>query len=426
MDKLLRKNWLVKIISFVIALMLYAIVNAGQTPSSTPSSVITNQTQQMMITEGLDVRYNSNQYVVSGAPRSVNLRLNGSNDLILKAKLLTMKSAFIDLTNMKSGTYDVQVQTQGFPTGLKVTPVPSSVRVTIQKKTSKELPVAVDILDKSKVGAGLLVGDPVIDPRAVTVTGGEDTVNSIAFIKGVVSVKNASATVDRMITLHAYDSTGKEVDVSIEPSAVHVQVPVTRVSKQLSIQAVTTGTPASGYSVGSIDLSANTVNVIAPDENTLSTITGISPLSVSVDGLSGDKTFSVDVPVPSGATRVSPAKVDVTVHIVKSSSSTGSGSSASSAFSSSGQYGSKNFQSIPLTMTGLSSGRNATFTSANHVDVSVTGNSQDLNNLTAKDIQASVDLSGLGTGRHQVTVDVTVPNGLSAHASPGSVGVSIS
>ncbi|GGL64517.1 CdaR family protein [Sporolactobacillus putidus] len=426
MDKLLRKNWLVKIISFVTALMLYAIVNAGQNPSPSPSSVIINQTQQMIVTEKLDVRYNSNQYVVSGAPQSVSLRLSGSNDLILKARLLTGKSAFINLVNMRPGTYDVQVQTQGFPTGLKVTPVPGTVRVTVQKKTSKELPVAVDILDKSTVGAGFLVGDPVIDPKAVTVTGGESTINSIAFIKGVISVKGANATVDKMIALHAYDSTGSEVDVSIEPSAVHVQVPVTRVSKQLSIQAVTTGTPAAGYQVGSIDLSANTVNVIAHDGNALNTITGIPPLSVPVDGLTSDKTFSVNVPVPAGATQVSPGKVNVTVHIVKATSAGGGSSASSAAAGTSGQMGTRNFQAVPVTVTGLGSGRNATFTSANNVNVSVTGNSQDLNNLTANDIQASVDLTGLGTGQHQVTVNITVPNGLTAQASPGSVGVNIS
>lgn len=427
MDKLLHKNWLVKIISFVTALMLYAIVSAGQNASPNPSSVIVNQAQQVTLTEQLSVRYNSNQDVVSGAPQTVSIRLNGSNDLILKARLLTSKSAFVDLTNMKPGTYDVQVQTYGFPSGLKVTPVPGTVRVTLQKKTSKELPAAIDILDKNTVDAGFSVGDPVINPQAVTITGGENTVNSIAFIKGVISVKGANATVDKMVTLHAYDSTGSEVDVAIEPSAVHVHVPVTRVSKSLSIQAVTTGNPASGYSVGSIDLSAKAVNVFAPDGNTLNAITNIPPLSVPVDGLTSDKTVQVNVPIPAGATKVSPGKINVTVHIVKTASSANNGNSGSSAISGiSGQTVSKNFQEIPVTATRLDSGRTSAFTNTDHVNVLVTGTSSDVNKLTGKDIQATVDLSGLGSGQHQVAVSVTVPSGLSAEASPGSVRVTIS
>ncbi|MDF2911753.1 MAG: hypothetical protein K0Q56_2634, partial [Sporolactobacillus laevolacticus] len=166
MDKLLNNNWFVKIVSFVMALMLYAIVSAGETPSSSnsPSSVAVNPTQQSsIVTERLALRYDDNQYVVSGAPQTISVRLNGSNESILKAKLLNSKSAYLDLTGMKPGTYDVRVQTRGFPSGLTVRPSPKTVRVTIQKKTSKELPVAIDILNKNSLADGYSIGDPVID-----------------------------------------------------------------------------------------------------------------------------------------------------------------------------------------------------------------------------------------------------------------------
>ncbi|MCO7177070.1 YbbR-like domain-containing protein [Sporolactobacillus kofuensis] len=429
MDKLFNNNWVVKIVSFVLALMLYAIVSAGDNPSpSSPSSVAVNPTQQTsIVTETLALKYNDNRYVVSGAPQTVNVRLIGSNESILKAKLLNSKSAYLDLTNMKPGTYDVRVQTHGFPSGLTVRPSPKTVRVTIQKKTSKELPVAIDILNKNALADGYSLKDPVIDTQSVTVTGGEDTVDSIAFVKGVINVKGADATVDKMISLHAYNNNGDQVDVAIDPSAIQVRVPVDKVSKQLGVNAETTGSPAKGYSVGSVDLSASQVTVTAADSDTLRKITTIDPLSVSVDGLKKDKTFSVTVPVPTGATKVSPKKIDVTVHIVKETAAENAGSSASSSSGSSdtGQQ-TKRLSNIPIHVIGLKDGLNATFNDEDHVTVSVTGSAQALARLSSSDINAQVDLSNLDTGKHQVAVAVNVPDGLQTEVNPGMVNVSIS
>lgn len=438
MDKLLRKNWVVKIISFVLALMLYAIVSAGQSPSSSPSSIAVNPLEQMTIAERLNLKYDANRFVVSGVPQTVDLRLSGTSDQILKARLLAIKSAFIDLNGMKPGTYDVRVQTSGFPSGLSVKAVPSTVRVTLQERTSKEFPVALDILNKKTISSGYSIGNPTIDPKTVTVTGGRQTIDSIAFIRGVIDVNGANTTADKMITLHAYDSNGDQMDVAIAPSAVHVQVPITKMSKQVTLQALTTGSPANGYSVGSVSLSANNVTVVAPDSNTLNQIVDVQPISVSVAGLTQDKTYNVSVPLPAGATQASPSKVSVTVHIVPtasggSSTSSGGASSSSSASSSSGASSSSNqvntskqFNNIPVSATGLAVNRTATLGNNGHVDVSVTGSAADLNKLSNSDIEAQVDLTGLSTGNQRVAVNVSVPAGLTASASPGTLNVTIS
>ncbi|WP_100486387.1 YbbR-like domain-containing protein [Sporolactobacillus pectinivorans] len=437
MDKLLRKNWVVKIISFVLALMLYAIVSAGQSPSSSPSSIAVNPLEQMTIAERLNLKYDANKFVVSGVPQTVDLRLSGTSDQILKARLLAIKSAFIDLNGMKPGTYDVRVQTSGFPSGLSVKAVPSAVRVTLQERTSKEFPVALDILNKKAISSGYSIGSPTIDPKTVTVTGGRQTIDSIAFIRGVIDVNGANTTADKMITLHAYDSGGDQMDVAIAPSAVHVQVPITKMSKQVTLQALTTGTPANGYSVGSVNLSVNNVTVVAPDSNTLNQIVDVQPISVSVAGLTQDKTYNVSVPLPAGATQASPSKVSVTVHIVPTasggSSMNSSGTSSSSPSSSSGASSSSNqgntskqFSNIPVSATGLAVNQTVTLGNNGHVDVSVTGSATDLNKLSSSDIKAQVDLTGLSTGDQRVAVNVSVPAGLTASASPGTLNVTIS
>ncbi|MFT8390705.1 MAG: CdaR family protein [Sporolactobacillus sp.] len=425
MDKLLRKNWLVKIISFLIALMLYAIVSTGESPSTSPSSVVVSPTQETTLTQKLNLIYNSSKYVVTGAPQQVSVHLQGSSNLILKARLMT-KSAYIDLNGMKPGTYDVKVQTRGFPNDLKVKTAPKAVRITIQRKTSKEFPVAIDEAGKNSLSKNYKIGDLTVNPASVTVTGGEDTIDSIAFVKGIVNLKQAQNDISQNVTLHAYDNSGDPLNVTIEPSAVHVTIPITSLSKSLSLQAETTGNPASGYSVSSIDLSDQQVTVTAADSKTLQSITSIAPLSVSVDGLKSDKTFSVSVPLPDGATGVSPEKVKVTVHIDKAVDTSSASSSSVSSSSSISANSTKKFSNIPVNIVGVGDGNNASFDSASTVDVSVTGDADTLNNLSPSDIQAIADVSSQNSGDSQVPISITVPNGLTATCTPKTLGITIS
>jgi YbbR domain-containing protein len=312
------------------------------------------------------------------------------------------------------------------------------------------MPVSVDILNKDSIGEDYQIGDPVIDQQRVTITGGKETVDSIAFVRGVVNLKGADSTVDKMISLHAYDNSGSQVDTDISPSSVHVRVPITRVSKQLDIQGITTGKPADGYSVSSLELSEKQATVFAEDGDALNEITAIEPLSVSVDGLKEDRTVNVNVPVPPGATKVTPKTVKVTVHIVPSekpaSGQDGDSSSSSSGASSSGSSGSssdssgsssssgqseastetRKFSSVPVTAANLSDNRRATLDHNSAVDVSVTGKASDMDRLDRDDIRAEVDLKGLDTGDHQVQVSVAVPEGMTAVSNPGKLKVTIS
>ncbi|MFX3618559.1 MAG: YbbR-like domain-containing protein [Sporolactobacillus sp.] len=432
MDKLLRKNWLVKIISFLIALMLYAVVSAGESPSSSPSNIAVSPTQETTLTEKLNVLYDSDKYVVSGAPQTVTIHVSGSSNLILKARLMT-KSAYIDLKGMKPGTFDARVQTKGFPSDLTIKPSPKTVRIRLQKKTSKELPVAIDLLNKNKLGDGFIADDPTIFPKNVTVTGGADTIDSIAFVKGVVNVRGATGNVNQSVVLHAYNNNGDQLDVTLQPATVRVQIPINKLSKDLPLQGATTGSPASGYSVSSIDLSQQQATVTAADAATLKSITAIPPLSVSASGLKSDKTFTVDVPLPQGASKVSPTKVKVTVHIDPSaapasadSSSDSSSESSSSSSDSSPSDVTKKFNAIPVNIVGLKDNQQASFDAGGSVDVTVTGDPSDVNSLSASDIQAQVDLSNMDSGDHNVSVAVKVPNGLSGKSNPKTVGISIS
>lgn len=409
-DKLLRKNWVVKIISFVIALMLYAVVSAGQgSGSGSAAGLLANPVQQATFQQKLEAFYNANKYVVSGVPQQVSIRAEGSSNLLIKARLVS-KSAYINLNGLKPGTYDVKVQTKGFPSGLSLKAEPKTVRVKIQKKVSKRFSVVIDEVHKSSTASDVSAA-LAVSPKTVTVTGGANTVDSIAVVKGVLDLKGETGSVNQTVTLHAYNSHGGIVSVSLDPAAVQVQLELSSYTKQFSLQAVTTGTPASGYTVGSVSLSSQYATVSAGSQTILKSIISLSPLSVSVNGLSSDKTYTVSVPLPETATLVSPSTVTVTVHITPASSD------SSSTSLSSGSTVTRTFSDIPVKVTG----GNATLVQ-NTVSIAVSGNADAVNSLSAGQISAVADVSTIGTG-NSVAVEVSVPAGLQAVATPSPLNV---
>ncbi|WKB35990.1 CdaR family protein [Terrilactibacillus sp. S3-3] len=173
---------------------------------------------------------------------------------------------------------------------------------------------------------------------------------------------------------------------------------------------------------------------MARKSSELNTIDEIGPLSVPVDGLSASKTFKVKVPVPSGADRVSPKTVSVTVKIVKGNqgqSGSDTSDQSKSDQTTSGQasnqetQGSTSFQNIPIHIQGLSSNKRAAIQPGS-VSVKVEGSQSDLNGLSASDIQASVNVAGLSNGTHQVKIQLRLPRGLTGEATPKSAKVTIS
>jgi len=120
MDKIFRSSWFIKVISFLIALMLYNMVSSNNQLSHNDINPFTPSTStKQTVTEKLNVIFDQDKYVVTGAPETVNLLLEGSIGQITKTRLITTKEAYIDLTGKKPGTYKAKVLYKVSPQILK-------------------------------------------------------------------------------------------------------------------------------------------------------------------------------------------------------------------------------------------------------------------------------------------------------------------
>ncbi|HET7658126.1 MAG TPA: CdaR family protein [Bacillales bacterium] len=404
MDKLLKKNWFVKFISFLAALMLYTIVSYSQNTTGSPFDFGTssggnasNVNQPKSQEVPLSVEYNQKKYIVTGVPQTVAVEMKGSDGLITKAELAKDYKVFINLTGKQPGTYTVPVQINGFPDGLKVTPLPKQVTVTIKKKETETFPVQIDLINESKLASGFEVGEPIVSPSQVRVTTSEDEMSKIAFVEGLVNVKGADDTINQSVALHVYDNKGNEIDAEVSPSVVKVKVPVTGDSKLVPIQMQKIGSLPDGLSIVSIDLQPSQVTLFGSKRD----LEGIGYVNIPVDlsNIKKDTTIKLNLTKPDGVTKIAPEQVKVTVNVSKQST--------------------KTFTDVPIDIFDRSDGQTYKITKPedDQVDVTLSGAKEILKDIKKSDIQVYVDASGLSVGHHTVPIQVNQTNS-NVKASP--------
>jgi len=408
MDKIFRSSWFIKVISFLIALMLYNMVSSNNQLSHNDINPFTPSTStKQTITEKLNVIYDQDKYVVTGAPETVNLLLEGSIGQITKTRLITTKEAYIDLTGKKPGTYKAKVLYRGFPSNLKITPDPQSVTVTIMKKIKKTLPVSVDFIHKNELQEGYKVGEPKINPDTVTVIGGEDFVDRIAFVKGVVDLKGMDSSFNTRMTLHAYDEDGNQVNVAINPAVASVLVPVLSPSKDVPVTVKTTGNLPDGLALADIDIDPETVTVFGK-KSVLDAIDHIGDIELPLGGIDKSQTVELTVPVPDGAEKVEPRKIKVKVTI--------------------SQKAKRTLKDVPISVN-MPAGQNKKVKfidpESRTIDVVLTGAKNVIEKIQQSDIKLSIDVGNASSGDVELPIQVIGPDNVTMRLEKNTVTVHI-
>lgn len=408
MDKLFRSSWFIKIISFLIALMLYTMVSAEQQPAKNSSAVLLgNGDQSTTLNENLDARYDKANLVLFGLPDSVEVQVRGNSEQILKTRYTTTKSVYVDLTGKGPGTYNVHPQVSGFPTDAKVSVVPSTIQVTLQKKVTRTFVPSVDIINKNSVTKGYSLGNPEISPKKVSVTGGNRLVDAIAFVKGVISVEGLDGAVNQQVALNAYDKNGNQLDVMLSPSVVRVKIPVLSPSKVIPIDVQLTGSPPNGESVKSVTLSSQTIKLYG-NPNIIDGIDSIHDIPLNLNKLNSQGQEDVTIPVPQGADQVQPDKVTATVTF--------------------DQTDTKTLNQIPIIVNDSSpTQRNVTFNDpkGKTIDVTLTGANSLVNTIQASDLKVVINIGSLSTGQHVVPILLTTPDYITGTPSQTTATITI-
>lgn len=397
MDKLLKTNWFVMLISFVLALMLYTIVAVPKNIQQNAGSIGNESAQERIEDVEVQVYYDDANYVVSGIPETVDVTLTGSPTKLFLAKIEKNLEVYVDLNDFSLGTHTVSFQYRGVSDDIDVAIYPAQAKVTIEKRVSKNFPIEIELINReNSLPEGYSVGDPIVTPSTVTVHGSEKQLNQIRAIKGTIDLDGQKETFVTSVPIKAYDEENNEIKgLFLNPNVVDVEVPIISPHKDVPIKINQINSLPEGKTIELITTKPETVTIYGEKD----VIKEINFVEATVDlknlADKNTETVTVDVKLPKGVKTVEPKQIEVTIKL--------------------GKEVTKTIKKVPIQVTGLREGLSFTFVDPKEgtIDVVISGAQSILDKTTLKDIQAIIDASNLEKGEHKVAVTFNGPQNVS-------------
>lgn len=386
-EKILTRKPGLIIVSLVIALGVFFIAD-------TKSTSLIETSAEVLYDQPISATYNEEAYVVEGLPETVDITLIGRKSDVYLAKQLPTNDITVDLTGLKPGVHKVNLKYKKALSSVEYKLDPSVATIVIYEKVSEEKEINYEVINKDKIDSKLMVEDVTLSTEKVYVKGKEATLNEVASVKALIDLKNlVDPSVGEQelkdVSLVAYDSNGKKVDVEIVPSKITATVKITSPQKEVPIKVIPKNYDkiVFGKAISKITTDVTKVTIYG-ESSKLDKISYI-PVYVDVGDLKEDKKYSITITKPNGVRAISENSVNVNVEL--------------------GDETSKEVNDVYLEYENLGDGLTVQAVDADStkVTVSVKGVESVLADLDPTTIKAYVDLKGLGVGVHEIPVQVT-------------------
>jgi YbbR domain-containing protein len=397
--RLVTHNWPLKLGAVALATLLYGGLVVSQSSAPFPGTV---QIHAVNPPPGAIVLTNLGP--VSGiryvAPPDLGLRID-SDSFDATVDLATVAPTGVPTTvDVNVEAVDSRVQVLDFE--------PKRITVTVDRVGTKTVPVRVVL---GPVPSGFDIGDPVADSSEVTVSGPQSIVDTVIEAQAPVTIDASGIDIDQLVGLVAIDDKGTELGVDsrieIDPPRVRVQVQVftDRRTKPVPVTPNVIGTPAPGFEVAKVEVSPPVVSVEG-DANDLASIDHADTEQVSISGASSAVTQTVGFALPSGVHALNQRSVTVTVTLRP-------------------KIATRTYEA-GLVLVGAQPDLDYTL-SADRVLVTIGGSIADLDRLSGTNIVLTIDVGGLGPGKHSVGARANLTTGLTLISlSPNPITVTVS
>ncbi|MGH2355927.1 MAG: CdaR family protein, partial [Chloroflexota bacterium] len=340
----------------------------------------------------VEVRGLPNNLVVANDVQPVRLRIAAPQNSWRRFEPGVSFRALVDVSGVTPGLVQREVQVQVSDPDVQVLEViPAEVSLRIEELRTASVPVRVNQLGSVPFGHRV-VGEPVVTPPNVQVSGPSSAVEKVSEAAVSVQMDDIKSTVDRSLKPEPRGPGGVVTGVRLEPQIITVTLRVEQIagSKAVSVVPQVRGQPAPGYWQGRITVEPATVQVVA-EPSLLERITVLNTAEVDISGAEADVVQDVAIQRQEGVTVVpdQPATVRVAIQPLQ------------------GQQ----VRDIAVAVQNVGQGLTATGTPS-VVSVTLSGPTPTLLGLTIQDIAATVDAAGRPAGTHILPVTVRVPAGL--------------
>lgn len=293
---MLESKWGLRFVALILALLMFLSVN--NVFGSLFSENALKSSDHVIEDVPVDTIYNTKELYLSGAPKTVDVKVSGPQSTILQAEKLLNFKVELDLKNKSVGQYKENFKIKGLSDELKATVVPKSANVTLQDKVSKKYPIEAEI-NQNRIASGYELVGETVNPSQVTITGGQEELNKIAYVKATLDeTKQLTDDTTEKAGISVLDSNLNKLDVQIRPDTVNVNIKVARSSKTVTLNPVTKGSASKNINIDDITLDKTEVKIYG-SRNVLD---GIGSIDVPVDisNVDGDTSKKISLSLPDG------------------------------------------------------------------------------------------------------------------------------
>ncbi len=306
-DKLSSKDITIRVLSVMLALLLWFYVITEQNPDITKDITI-----PVRLINTVFLEKNNMVLVSDPASYKLTLRLKGKNNVLDKLNETTV-DAFADLEghSMKGDNY-IKININGVPENVNILQKSSeSVKVVLEPKVNTQKSVKANLVGEPVKGMASM--SPVVAPEAVVINGAESQINKIKDVRIDVDITGADSEVKRILPVRVLDEAGKDIqNITIEPGNVEVRVPIEN-TKRVSLEMDISGQPAAEHVVSSTSVQPEEILIVG-SQQALAGINSIKTEKIDITDVTSDISHEVGLIIPDGVQLVN-AREKVTIYV---------------------------------------------------------------------------------------------------------------
>lgn len=292
------KNWQLKIICFLLAIVLWFVIINEQNPLGEGSYTVPITVENL-----------NSQYITSNVPKTVYVRLSGPRNTIINVGPSDIK-AYIDLSDVQEGTVDVPIHVE-IPSGTELKKQSmTSTKITVDVYTVKEFkltPHIVGNLDEKD-----FISELKIVPEKVVVSGARRLIQEVSQAVIEVPVNQRNSDFALMAPIRLYDSEGSPVEgLEMTPWQSNVKVTIGHdaMSKSVPLNVNITGQTENK----TVTIQPTSIQ-IRGSADTLRSISSIDLPDINVENMKEEKSWKVIIP-PVDGINMYPDEIEAVLHI---------------------------------------------------------------------------------------------------------------
>jgi len=383
------KNWGLKVISLLFAILLWGYVMMETNPSRTKTVTdipVSFSGESDLLDKGLVVRGDHAEILKSVTARvSVELtKYTGldASDINATVSLRTVS---------KADTYKLKINA-ATSQGTVLSVSPSEIVIEVDELATRVVPIEVEY--SGTLPEGYWQGQPSLGASTISVSGPAEDVSKVSKAICDIDLTNRKTSFNESVLLRYIDGEGNEVDralflntlpsvvvkMDILPTAL---IPINVEEAVLGVQALPVN-----YEVYDIISTPPAVRVAGP-EKLLNELKGINIESIDVSGKNSSVQQDITITIPEGLILLDEPNISIYVDIREKQETV-------------------EFTELEIGVKGLDNSLTAELSDA-VCGASVTGRVTLMKLLERGDVEVYADLTGLGAGTHTAQLKLSFP-----------------